>query len=172
MKDILNQAIARMRSIITIPDPGDDRLAEAARTLRCLAMGASWPRSSFRPADPGEELVYELDVASGKPSLYLVSDGVGTRSPAHRHDTWAIMAGIRGRESHAVFAFASDPGRPVVPMGVMTVGRGETLVLTADRIHATEVVGSEATFHLHLYGRPLHELPSFVTRCHAVTSGA
>jgi len=45
------------------------------------------------------------------------------------------------------------------------VGPGEVLLLGTDDIHSTEVVGQAATYHLHLYGRPLSALSSFQARC-------
>ena len=168
MRDVVDQAVARIREIVAGVVPDEERLTEAAETLRTLVMSPLWPMSSFRSALPGEELVHELAVASGEPSLYLVSDGAGTSSPPHRHDTWAIIAGIRGRESNILFRLVACAEPFAVPVETVTVGPGEVLILAPESVHATEVVGSEATFHLHLYGRPLHELPGFEERISSV----
>jgi hypothetical protein len=56
----------------------------------------------------------------------------------------------------------------VVQSSVVEVGPGEVLVLSEAEIHSTEVNNGGATFHLHLYGRPLHELPSFKSRCYRI----
>lgn len=165
-------AVARMRKIVGGVGADDEPLAEVAALLGNLAMSTPWPAPPFRAALPREERLYELDVAAGAPSLYLVSDGVGTSSPPHRHDTWAVIAGVRGRESNALFRVVDVAQRLVTPLKIVTVGRGETLILAPDSVHATEVAGSEATFHLHLYGRPLHELPSFESRCCRIAPAA
>ena len=172
LRDAVASSVARMREFVAGVTPSTEQLTEMAGTLRNLAMSPLWSASSFRAALPGEELVYELAVAPGVPSLYLVSDGVGTSSAPHRHGTWAIIAGVRGRESNVVFRVTDRNEELVAPADVVAVGRGETLIFTAESVHATEVAGVEATFHLHLYGCPLHELPSFQSRCYRVAPAA
>lgn len=159
------RVVARIRNLVGDDTPDPDRLAEIAVMLADLALAASWRDPTLRVARPGEELLYELDVAAGLPPLYLVSDGIGVTSPPHGHATWAVIAGIRGREVNRMFRVDAAAPRSVVESGQLIVGRGETLVLRPEDIHATAVAGDAATFHLHLYGRPLCELPSFPARC-------
>ena len=114
-------------------------------------------------------MVYELAISASRgPSLYLVSDGAGVTSLPHDHKTWAVIAGIRGQELNHHYRMQSFGQRTVVHAGRAEIGAGGVLVLDAGDIHSTEVVGTQATFHLHLYGRPLHALPNFESRCHTV----
>lgn len=159
-------AMARLRGTVAVDSAGDIQLTNAAGELQHLASSPLWLTSHLRAASLGEELLYELSVNPGAPSLYLVSDGVGVASLPHCHETWAIIAGIRGRELNVFFRSVDASDRSVAPTRSAIVGVGQTLSLTQQSIHATQVVGSEATFHLHLYGRPLSELTSFESRCY------
>jgi predicted metal-dependent enzyme (double-stranded beta helix superfamily) len=141
-------------------------LQMAASQLRGLACSPGWLASTCRAANAGDELVYPLSVGEHDGlSLYLVSDGVGVVSPPHEHHTWAVIAGIQGRELSHLYRRQSSATRCVVRTGSSEVGAGEVLVLDESTIHSTESIGSVATFHLHLYGCPLHQLPAFEARC-------
>lgn len=120
---------------------------------------------ALRSATVGEELIYELATTPSGPSLYLVSDGIGVAGAPHEHGTWAIIVGIRGREANRLYARVAGDRRNATYERETVVGPGEAFVLPADAIHSTHVVGDEPTYHLHLYGRPLRELPPYATRC-------
>jgi hypothetical protein len=137
-----------------------------ADELRTLAISTIWDIAPYREAIAGEELLYQLAVRPGSPSLYLVSDGAGVESPPHSHETWAIIAGIRGRELNRRYAMRGTEGRTVVQIEEVEVRPGEALVLRAPDIHSNAVMGNASTFHLHLYGRPLNELPDLSSRCY------
>lgn len=99
------------------------------------------------------------------PALYLISNGIGARSLPHSHQTWAIIAGVRGVERNTMYRVEHDALRLASPIWHREVRAGDCLILDASAIHATESIGSESTLHLHLYGRPIEALPSFVERC-------
>src|SRR5262245_49076588 len=162
--------VARLRGSGLTSDSKGGQLSEIAVALGQLAASAAWRGSSVRPALPGEELLHSLAVADDGPSLYLVSDGAGVVSTAHDHGTWVIIAGIRGREANFLYTVTDAERRLAKLSERSVVGAGDTLVLAPTSIHSTEVEGLEATFHLHLYGRPLHLLPSFESRRYTVAA--
>jgi predicted metal-dependent enzyme (double-stranded beta helix superfamily) len=148
----------------------DAGLRSIAEKLRIFASSPIWRTASYREASSGEELVHALALSPvNGPSLYLVSDGMGAISPPHCHETWAVIVGIRGCELNRKFSVHSDKKRTVSPLTELKVGPGEVLVLGEEEIHSTEVSGRSSTYHLHLYGRPLHELPKFQSRCYTVS---
>lgn len=153
---------------LSVQDMPTDEQLEAIRALVCtFARSAVWESSSFREANAGEELVYEL--ATMPPSgsaLYLVSDGALVASPPHCHQTWSAIVGIRGCEINHLYTLEPGGGGTVAWSRQVRVDRESFLVLGAEDIHSTEVSGSRATYHLHLYGRALHELPDFASRCY------
>jgi len=70
--------------------------------------------SNYRAAEPGEELVYALDVPQKDTAcLYLVSDGVGVVSPPHEHTTWAIIVGISGQEMNLIYDILDSESKTV-----------------------------------------------------------
>jgi predicted metal-dependent enzyme (double-stranded beta helix superfamily) len=168
--DAMRQHIDQtLRGLGSAPAPGpafQGYLRMAASQLLQLACSSGWPAPTCRAANAGEELLYPLSVGEHDGlSLYLVSDGVGVVSPPHEHCTWAVIAGIQGRELSHLYRRQSSATRSVVRTGSSEVGTGEVLVLDESAIHSTESIGPVATFHLHLYGRPLHQLPTFEARC-------
>jgi predicted metal-dependent enzyme (double-stranded beta helix superfamily) len=164
----LNEANAAMTVIRSLAASGrEGGLTEIAAVLQQLAASPHWKNVLWPAALPGEELLYELAVSPGCASLYLVSDGSGVISPPHEHGTWAVIAGLRGQEANCLYQ--TVVAGQVVPMERAVVGPGEFMVLASTAIHSTEVVGTEPSFHLHLYGKPLNELASFGSRvcaCH------
>ncbi len=165
-----DQALAFARQCRTLLADGrawEDHLHSTAQSLCRLAQSPRWRCSPYRSATAGEALVYELAVdPDGGPSLYLVSDGSGVVSPPHEHQTWAIIAGIEGRERNHRYRLQSAKRRTVARRDVIDVGPGQTLVMHALDIHSTEVVGAASSFHLHLYGRRLDALSPFESRCY------
>ena len=57
------------------------------------------------------------------------------------------------------YVVRSTQTRSVSYASAIDVGPGDTFVLQIGEVHSTEVTAAHATFHLHLYGRPLRSLP-------------
>lgn len=134
-----------------------------------LGNEIDWDELQVQVAGPNEERLYLLAQREPDgPALYLVSDGAGVTSPAHEHRTWALIVGLSGIESNILYERTSLEEREARRNEVKNIGAGDSIVLTEGAIHATEVIGPKATFHLHLYGKPLHCLPSFEDRIFCV----
>ena len=147
--------------------PSEQQLREAAEMLCALARSPAWSSPEYREASANEELVYQLAASpGGGPTLYLVSDGASVSSKPHRHDTWAVIVGIRGYEVNYLYRQQPGSQKAVARSSEIEVGPLSVLVLLEQDIHSTEVRGSSPTFHLHLYGRALRALPSFSSRCY------
>jgi predicted metal-dependent enzyme (double-stranded beta helix superfamily) len=132
-----------------------------------LASGLlAWTRrhelTTYKRASASEELLYPLHAAEAGAAVYLLSDGVNSKSPAHEHHTWAVIVGIAGRELNRMFTLGPD--RQLRLSHEQVVGPGDTLVLESAAIHSTVVVGTEPTFHIHVYGKALERLAPFSAR--------
>lgn len=150
------------------PDPTDQQLAEAGRLmLAWLASSDALPADvlSLPKAAGQQELLYPLHVAPGEPALYLVSDGPGVASPPHEHATWAVIVGLSGNERNVIYQRDLASGA-LRPLRTVDIKANDMIHLRADAIHATVAVDDLPTFHLHLYGKPLNELPPFAFRCY------
>lgn len=153
--------------------PSAQQLREAAELLGTLARSPAWESPEYREASANEELVYELAASpGGGAALYLVSDGASVSSQPHRHDTWVVIVGIRGYEVNHLYLRLPGARKTVARSSELEVGPLSVLVLHEQDIHSTQVRGSGPTFHLHLYGRPLHALPSFSSRCYSLAGEA
>lgn len=147
------------------PDATERSLGAVAERLRQLSAAVRLDASDYRPARPGEELLYELARAPGDgPALYLVSDGAGVFSAPHEHLTWAVIFGISGAEQNFLYRVVDARLRLVRRAGEALVAGGDVLVSGTSSIHSTRVVGTTPTYHLHLYGKPLDALPEFAVR--------
>ncbi|WP_457428131.1 hypothetical protein [Roseateles sp. P5_E7] len=147
-------------------EPSAHELQSIGEKLRRLGAEIDAAAIADLIAVPGQERLHPIAVsASGGPSLYLVSDGAGTASAPHEHQTWVAIVGLRGLELNTLFRRADAATRAIVRDGEVAVGPGGLLVLDAAQIHATQVDGAASTAHLHLYGRALSALPPFSDRC-------
>ena len=149
----------------------NESLGQVAEHLASATAEVCQWQETLQAAQPGEELLYELSLDSETGiSLYLVSDGPGSVSPPHEHQTWAVIAGGSGTELNHIYRRVEALSRHVVEIERITLGSGNILILTAESIHATKVVGHKSTYHLHLYGKPLSSLPAFSSRTFEVVS--
>jgi len=156
-----------IRQLLLEDGPTRTALREIEVEMRLMATERDF--SQYRRASPGEELAHKLDVPSdGGASLYLVSDGHGTVTPPHRHDTWAVIVGLEGREMNQIYKVSSSTAKTVEQIKVKTIGPGESIVMSEEDIHGTVTVGPDATFHLHLYGVDLSTLPPISERTYMV----
>jgi predicted metal-dependent enzyme (double-stranded beta helix superfamily) len=148
-------------------------LTAVADELRQLAAELALPPADFPPAGPSQELVCGLaeDARCGI-ALYLVSDAPGTVSPPHEHLTWAVIAGIRGVEANTLYRILDSESREVEVCAEVLVGAGQSLVLPERAIHSTAALGATATYHLHLYGKPLGSLPPLRERTYVLRGRA
>jgi predicted metal-dependent enzyme (double-stranded beta helix superfamily) len=163
------EILERVHESIARGVPSPQQLPALSEALRTLARSPVWQSCEYREASEGEELTYTLAVSPGDgPALYLVSDGASVSSKPHRHDTWAVIVGIRGHEVSHLYRRQAEFRNVVVPSSQVDVGPLSVLALNEQDIHSTEVHGPDATFHLHLYGRALHVLPSLASRCYSV----
>lgn len=103
-----------------------------------------------------------LAIESQSPSLYLVADMPGVKSLPHIHHTWAVIVGIRGVELNIIYEL--EEGHRVRELHRCFLGSGMALSLAPTDIHSTETISDIPTLHLHLYGKPLHELIPFQER--------
>ena len=154
---MLEKSTDAIRQLLSREGPSDTTLKKIEAEMRQLATDVDF--SQYRRAVPGEELTHKLDLAlDGGASLYLVSDGVGVATPPHRHETWAIIVGLEGREMNQIYKISSSEKKQVKQIDVKTIGRGDAVIMGEEDIHGTVSVGDEATFHLHLYGVNLSTL--------------
>lgn len=148
-------------------EPNAQQFAEIAASMALLAKSLDLDKEKFPEAVSGQELVYPLHVAEDGTSLYLVSDAAGVQGAPHEHRTWAVIAGISGNEVNEIFEIRDPRTKKVTPVSKREIQFMDVLCMRGDEIHATLAAGVQATYHLHLYGKPLHRLPPYHSRCYS-----
>lgn len=155
-------------SKMALPDqPAQDVLDRVGSLLVRFAKSTDWCAFGLRQAVGAEELVHVLHETENGPSLYLVSDAAGVRSLPHEHPTWAVIVGLSGNELNIVYRRADPGSRTVEPVHARELKAEDVLSLPAGAIHSTHALGSQPTFHLHLYGVPLRAFSPYASRCYA-----
>lgn len=90
----------------------------------------------------------------GSHALYAVPMRPGHAQPPHDHTTWAVIAGVRGKERNSLYRRPRTPAEaPLDHLADITVTAGNALALGPGDLHAIEVLGPDQALHLHLYGK-------------------
>jgi predicted metal-dependent enzyme (double-stranded beta helix superfamily) len=89
-------------------------------------------------------------------ALYLqVSDGA-VSTPPHNHTTWAVIAGIQGRELNRFYQRQPDGGVEMVDS--KTVEPGNAVAMLPDDLHSIHIDAGEPVVNFHMYGLGLEQL--------------
>ncbi|PLP99351.1 rhodanese-like domain-containing protein [Cupriavidus pauculus] len=133
------------------------RALEALGQQRELFPDVHFPVSASNPAQ-----VYRLaEDLDGRFALYVSAGLPGKAQPPHDHTTWAIIAGITGRERNNFYARerTADPARDTLrEIEEFDVVAGTSVTLLPDDVHTIELIGEENGLHLHFYGLALDRL--------------
>jgi len=159
------QTIETVRAIIARRGVDRGSLNEVKAALTALASRSElFPRSHF-PVRAGKlGGIYHLaEDPDGSFALYGSAGMPGKSQPPHNHTTWASISGVYGEEHNVFYDRVDDSG--IEGVGVLkksyelTIRRGNACALMPDEFHTIEVLGTEPSLHLHLYGHTLEDLP-------------
>ncbi|WP_342132575.1 cysteine dioxygenase family protein [Hydrogenophaga sp. OTU3427] len=135
-------------------------MAAAQGLLRGLASRTElWSSDVFPIPDGKLWHAYRLNSESEALAAYAVPMLPGHAQPPHDHTTWALIAGVRGRERNSCYERPTATPGPLQVRWETTVDASTSVALGPQDIHAIEVLGPNAAFHLHVYGRSLSDLP-------------
>jgi predicted metal-dependent enzyme (double-stranded beta helix superfamily) len=141
-----------------------DALSERLQALS-RDHGSLFNAEDFPPPQPGSgdtSTRYRLNPGEDGIALYLNSLLPGKTTIPHNHDTWAVIAALKGQELNRLYKRTddrSDPERAALETtGEVVVKPGTPIAFLPEDIHSIHVTGSAPTLHFHLYGRPLDTL--------------
>jgi predicted metal-dependent enzyme (double-stranded beta helix superfamily) len=148
---------------------GVTRTALDAISLRLLALAskdaALFSADDFPPPQPGSgdtSTRYRLNPGEEGVALYLNSLLPGKTTVPHNHDTWAVIAALKGEELNRVYRRADDRSDPdqasLELVREVVVQPGTPIAFLPEDIHSIHVTGDSPTLHFHLYGHPLETL--------------
>ncbi len=126
--------------------------------VRALAAAPIWLAPTH--AVPDERQGFGIHVLHEEPNhslLVFAAAWLPHRGVApHDHGTWAVVAGVRGRERNTIWKRLDDRSRPgrakLRKVGETIVGPGDVLMMLPDTIHSVANDTDDVTVSLHVYG--------------------
>jgi predicted metal-dependent enzyme (double-stranded beta helix superfamily) len=107
------------------------------------------------PGEPNLDLLHEEEDHSL--AVMLVSWPAKFGVNPHDHDTWAVVAGVRGQEHNTTYARVDDGADPkraeLAIKAEASLSAGGLVCMKSGGIHAVRNDGDEVAVSLHTYGR-------------------
>ncbi len=149
--------LARVRALA---EPGIDRerLSAVLDELKALAARTElFPLDEFPPLDEGNSSMYLLsEDPDHRYALYVVAPAPGGFAPPHDHRTWAVIAGMHGRENNRLYRRLDDGSvagvAQIEESGEIDVVAGTGVALMPTDIHSIHLGPDGPHANLHLYG--------------------
>ncbi len=161
---LVREMLARVRKV-TEPDIRRDSLDAIKAELVALADRRDlFPVDEFPPIEGGNASMYRLsEDADHRYALYVVAPAPGQFAPPHDHSTWAVIAGVHGRENNKLYTRTDDgtqPGVAQIEQSVeLDVVPGTAIALMPDDIHSIHLGADGPHANLHLYGMSVEHCP-------------
>lgn len=156
--------LARVRALARpeIERPVLERIK--AELLALAARADLFPVDEFPPIEGGNSSMYRLsEDADHTHALYVVAPAAGGFAPPHDHSTWAVIAGVHGRETNRFYRRVDDGSRPghaeIDEVAVVDVVAGTAVALMPDDIHSIQLGDDGPHVNLHLYGMSVEHCP-------------
>ena len=107
------------------------------------------------PSDHKPSRIYLLSEDRNQSlALYLVTGDKRVQSPAHNHNTWAVIAGMAGEEENTLYSKIDAPSSAKQAMlrtdNVRVIRKGDSIAFLSDDIHSIRVISDEPSCHFHL----------------------
>jgi len=123
-----------------------------------------FPVEEFPPIEGGNASMYRLsEDPDHRYALYIVAPAPGGFAPPHDHTTWAVIAGVHGRENNKLFTRKDDGSIPgiakIEQSGELDVVPGTAVALMPDDIHSINLGADGPHANLHLYGMSVEHCP-------------
>jgi len=113
----------------------------------------------FSAPEGAENLACLYRLAEGadhRRALYLNLCKPGTATPAHDHQTWSVIVGIRGEEQNKLYERTEYD--KVLQVGEVIVAPGSGITFLPDDLHSIHINGPEVTVNFSMYGFGLEQL--------------
>ena len=153
IRDMMSRVRAIAEPVIT-----RDALGLIKQELLALAARrALFPIDEFPPIEGGNSSMYLLsEDGDHRYALYMVAPSPGGFAPPHEHQTWAVIAGMYGREKNKLYRRLDDGAEPGVARLELSdeidVVAGTAIALMPEDIHSIHLGEDGPHGNLHLYG--------------------
>ena len=160
---LVREMLARVRKV-TEPDIRRDSLDAIKAELVALAARRAAGALIEDDGTGGNASMYRLsEDADHRYALYVVAPAPGQFAPPHDHSTWAVIAGVHGRENNKLYTRTDDgtqPGVAQIEQSVeLDIVPGTAIALMPDDIHSIHLGADGPHANLHLYGMSVEHCP-------------
>ena len=138
----------------------DAAMARAVRNVarRMVIAKDAWLDSSMCVAGPGASAgIHALhEEPDHSLAIFVVTWMPGDETPPHDHGTWAVIAGLQGRETNHWWTRHDDAAAPhhadIRRAGAETIEPGTVVAMGGEAIHSLHNDSGAVSTTLHLYG--------------------
>lgn len=155
----LVEGLRRIRATTT-----DERalLAQVAPLAKRAVEDVSWLTEAMLRPDPGQG--FSLFPMHEEPdhtlAVFVLSWLPQRGTPPHDHNTWAVVAGMKGLEKNTFWKRIDDGSRPghaeLEQMGDKVFGPGHVMTMPTGTVHAVVNDSDEVSVSLHIYGKHIN----------------
>jgi predicted metal-dependent enzyme (double-stranded beta helix superfamily) len=161
---LVREMLARVRKVAEQDIRRDSLDAIKAELVALAARRDLFPVDEFPPIEGGNASMYRLsEDADHRYALYVVAPAPGQFAPPHDHSTWAVIAGVHGRENNKLYTRTDDgtqPGVAQIEQSVeLDIVPGTAIALMPDDIHSIHLGADGPHANLHLYGMSVEHCP-------------
>lgn len=159
----LEDYVADLRAITAETD-NPQRIIERVRPLaqRMAECGDSWLKSEHYNYDEeqGVGLTVLHEEEDHTLAVFAVCWGPGRGVPPHNHGTWAVVAGVDGKETNRFWKRVDDGSKSgyaeIVKAAEKVFDHADVLSLLPDAIHSVVNQTNRTTVSLHTYGKHIN----------------
>ena len=156
----IKQLVPALRELrLRVPDEAGMILAVPDLARRLVRYQHNWLRDSMcvPSPEPGRAGTFTLhEEPDHSLAVIVVTWLPGEETPPHDHGTWAVIAGLRGRETNHWWKRLDDGSRPgyaeVKRNGHVRVEPDTVIAMGARRIHSVQNDSKDVSVSLHIYG--------------------
>ncbi len=151
-----------LKAITTAAGSHGAILTKLRTLVRQQALCREWVEPHHYDCDPVQG--FGVHALHEEVDLWIVAFSwlPGRGAPPHDHRTWAVVAGVDGREKNTHWTRLDDGLRSghaeVAPIGEEVVGPGDVVSFLPDAIHSVINEADRVTLSLHVYGRNLNRV--------------
>jgi predicted metal-dependent enzyme (double-stranded beta helix superfamily) len=155
-----------MTSVRAIAQNGVDRSSLARikdEVVRLAVRRDLFPIGEFPAVEAGTSSMYRLsEDADHRYALYVSCPAQGRSTPPHNHTTWAVIAGVHGREHNKLYKRLDDGSKEgagrVELAGELDIVSGKGLAMMPDDIHSIHLGEDGPHLNLHIYGMSIEHI--------------
>ncbi|MBS0337138.1 MAG: hypothetical protein JSS40_10065 [Proteobacteria bacterium] len=155
-----------MSNVRAIAQAGVDRTSLARirdEVVRLAVRRDLFPIEEFPAVEAGTSSMYRLsEDADHRYALYVSCPAQGRSTPPHNHTTWAVIAGVHGREHNKLYKRLDDGSKEGVGRvelaGELDIVSGKGLAMMPDDVHSIHLGEDGPHLNLHLYGMSIEHI--------------